>query len=476
MSRFGRHFVRTRDIKDFERRLIRVLVDQPGALNDRHEALYRYAAVFARTNLFRTPTGVDVELAPEVDELRRWMLETVVPLIPSSATCDIQGLRELAPVMSLRLDDCRSKLLVHNAQAFGAEHLDEEVRIKKLGLALGGGGGAGMMHLGTFSLFNEMGIVPEIIAGSSMGSLMGAIRAIDRNYDPVAAALALPKDLDYSMIFRPFSGYSRFGFPGAFHMNLLRVSKAVFQKLVGKTVMQFDELPIKLHVVTTGIRTGFQLDEAAYVSDKEFNASSIRSKLRTFFKVIRQISANPRFLAQVVFGKEDLTQQFSVMEAVGFSCAVPGLLHYDIYHDDPDIVQPLETLFDHHQLMRLCDGGVVNNVPSQVVWESVQQGNIGTRNVMIMGCDVFAPISSGRNLVWIPVQQIARQSVLANKPYADYHKTFHDPPSPLQVIVNQYSRIKAIVTSARRELEEDEPYLKRALKPLPPYGIWQDTP
>ena len=453
--------------------MIRLVVDQPGALNESHEAMLRYALAMARLNLFRAPEGHDVDLSGEVEGLRRWMQDALVGCLPKGKPADVAGLRAQTGELTTRLDATRQALLRHHASDFGPEHLDEELRHKKLVLALGGGGGSGLMHLGTFSLFNEMGVVPELIAGSSMGAIMGALRALDRSYDPVATALALPKDLDYNTVFKTFSGYSRFGFPGAFHMNLLRVAREIFQKLTGKPTLTFDELPIKLQVIVTGVRKGFHLDERDYMGQEaSFNALNLRTKLKLFFRAVRQISANPRLLAQLVFGKEEGTQRFSVIEAVGFSCAVPGLLHYDIYHDDPEIITPLEQLFDRHQLLRLCDGGVVNNVPAQVVWDSVQQGILGTRNTLIMSCDVFAPVSSGRNLVWIPVQQIARQNVLANKPYADYHKTFTDPPSPLQVIVNQYSRLKNIIVSSRKELEADEPYLRRALRPLPPYGSW----
>lgn len=475
MSRFGRHFVRTREIKEFERRLINLVVDRPGVLNEQHEALFRYAAVLARMNLFRTPEGRDVSVAEEVDGLRRWMLETLTGLIPSSKDADVTTLRELAPVLSIRLETTRQALLDHHVNDFDAAHLDAEIRHKKLALVLGGGGGSGLMHLGVFSLFHDLGHVPEIIVGSSMGSIMGALRALDRDYDPIATALALPRELSYNAIFRPFTGYSRFGFPGAFHMNLLRIAREIFHKLIGRSTLHFDELPIHLHVVTCGVRTGFQLDESDYTSggsDEGFTALAMRRKLRLFFKAVRQITRNPRLLAQIVFGKEDGTRSFPVVEAVGFSCSVPGLLHYDVYHDDPETIQPLESIFDRHQLLRLCDGGVVNNVPSQVAWDSIQDGMAGSRNVYVMASDVFAPISSGRNLIWLPIQQIARQNVVANKPYADFHKTFTHPPSPLQVIVNQYSRLKSIVQSARDELADDVPYIERGLTPLPPYGVW----
>lgn len=452
---------------------MRLVVDRPGVLNPKHEALYRYASVLARMHTMRTPEGKDVEVASQLDELRRWMLESIAGLLQSGGRADIDMLREMAPVLALRLEQTRAQLLAFHVNDFGPEHLDAEIRNKTLVLVLGGGGGAGMFHLGVFSMFAEMNQVPELITGSSMGSIMGALRALDRDYDPIQTALAFPRNLDYNHVFRPFTGYSRFGFPGAFHVNLLRVSREVFQNLIGRSTLHFDELPIKLQVVVCGIRTGFHIDDAAYQSDaKSLNSLSFRSQLRGFFRTVRTLSKSPRFLAQIVFGKEEDTIDFPVIEAVGFSCAVPGLLHYDVYHDDPVTIRPLERIFENHQLLRMCDGGVVNNVPAQVAWDSVQQGAIGTRNAYIFSADVFAPISSGRNLIFVPVQQITRPGVVANKPYSDYHKTFRSPPSPLQVIVNQYSKLKHIVKSSRDELSEDEPYIRRALEPLPPYGVW----
>ena len=225
---------------------------------------------------------------------------------------------------------------------------------------------------------------------------------------------------------------------------------------------------------TTGVRKGFRFDDREYeqASDESLTPLALRRKLKLFFGAVRQLSRNPRLLTQVVFGAEEGTEHFPVIEAAGFSCAVPGLLNFDIFHDDPETIGPLEQLFDRHQLLRLCDGGVINNVPSKVAWESIQRGSIGSRNVQIMSFDAFAPLSTGRNLIWIPIQQIARPAVLANMPYASYHKTFQSPPSPLQIMVNSYSKLKRITQKAREELEDDVPYMRESMKELPPYGIW----
>ncbi len=474
MSRYGRHFVRTRELKEFERRFIELLVDDSASLHPRHQALFRYALSLAQMKEFRTAEGTDVDLADDVDGLRRWMIESIVPMLPPDKKAQIDSLREIAPVLALRVEKTRSQMLERHVNDFGSEALDDELRKKRLVLVLGGGGGSGLVHLGTFALLKELGFTPELIVGSSMGSIMGLMRAIDRSYDPISVAMAFPKSVDYNAIFRPFSGFSRFGFPGAFHLNIMRLAREVFEELLGHSMPRFSDLPIRLEIVATGVRKGFRFDDREYeqAGDESLTPLALRRKLKLFFGAVRQLSKNPRLLTQVVFGAEEGTEQFPVIEAAGFSCAVPGLLNYDIFHDDPETIGPLEQVFERRQLLRLCDGGVINNVPSKVAWESVQRGSIGTRNTHIMSFDAFAPLSKGSNLIWIPIQQIARPAVVANMPYSSYHKTFRNPPSPLQILVNSYSKLKQIIKNAREELEPDVPYIRESLKELPPYGVW----
>jgi NTE family protein len=48
---------------------------------------------------------------------------------------------------------------------------------KKLGYALGGGAARGLFHIGVLSVLEEYGIAPDIIVGTSMGSIIGAMYA-----------------------------------------------------------------------------------------------------------------------------------------------------------------------------------------------------------------------------------------------------------------------------------------------------------
>ena len=43
----------------------------------------------------------------------------------------------------------------------------------KIGLALGGGSARGWAHIGVLKVLNEAGIYPDIIAGTSIGAVVG---------------------------------------------------------------------------------------------------------------------------------------------------------------------------------------------------------------------------------------------------------------------------------------------------------------
>jgi NTE family protein len=57
--------------------------------------------------------------------------------------------------------------------------------MKKLGLALGGGGSRALCHLGVLSVLKEEGIEISTISGSSMGGLIGAMYAFNPDADAV---------------------------------------------------------------------------------------------------------------------------------------------------------------------------------------------------------------------------------------------------------------------------------------------------
>ena len=51
------------------------------------------------------------------------------------------------------------------------------VRQPRIGLALGGGGARGLAHILMLEAFDELGIKPSIVAGTSIGAIFGAAYA-----------------------------------------------------------------------------------------------------------------------------------------------------------------------------------------------------------------------------------------------------------------------------------------------------------
>jgi predicted acylesterase/phospholipase RssA len=473
------HFERIKPLKAFERRLLKRLVQRDDYLSSEDEALVRYALNMARIGPFEGPDGREWHLSDCVDELRSWMIDHVVPTIPEHGAENLDALLRQRDALASRLDVARDQLLDAVGAAFGPDYLDEEMRQKSLALVLGGGGGSGLFHLATFAALEELGVTPDFIVGSSMGSVLGLLRSLDREYNPLTAALALPRELDYEHVFRPYTGGSRYGFPGAYHLNITRLARQIFEAFFDKPDIRFDDLAIPLEVVTCGVTRGFEFDESDTALsehdeiDEPVSLGAIRRNTKRLFGAARRLISDSNLMRRIPFGREE-TRQFPVIEAVGFSCAVPGFLNFDIFHDDPATIEPLEEIFEREGLLRLCDGGIVSNVPSKTAWESIHRGTIGSRNTWIASFDVFAPVPRRRNVVWLPIQQLIRPNVLAERPYSDFHKTFRQPPDPTRVLMNSYSEIRKVLNAGREELEEDMALMARALHKLPPYGVWQD--
>jgi len=53
--------------------------------------------------------------------------------------------------------------------------------VSRIGLALGGGGVRGLAHIAVLELLDELGLRPAVIAGTSMGALVGALYASGRS-------------------------------------------------------------------------------------------------------------------------------------------------------------------------------------------------------------------------------------------------------------------------------------------------------
>src|SRR5256885_13823541 len=173
----------------------------------------------------------------------------------------------------------------------------------KIALVLGGGGLKGFAHIGVFRALKELGIVPTVVSGTSIGALVGAAYARGMPIPEMADRARALQRRDLFRLNRMGMLLERQHSPAIYLEEPLRnVVKGV------ATEKRFDQLKTTLLVNTVDIQRG----------------------------------------TQMVWGLPGL-RHVSVVDAVYASCALPGF--YPPGHIDG----------------RLCvDGGVIDNLPVTV--------------------------------------------------------------------------------------------------------------
>src|SRR4030042_1847885 len=85
--------------------------------------------------------------------------------------------REVMLYKSIRICLIVTILLVFTPDSKLHAQNDENHR-PKVGLVLSGGGAKGLAHIGVLNVLEEVGIYPDYISGTSMGSIVGGLYAI----------------------------------------------------------------------------------------------------------------------------------------------------------------------------------------------------------------------------------------------------------------------------------------------------------
>lgn len=113
----------------------------------------------------------------------------------------------------------------------------------KLGLALSGGGAKGFAHIGVFKLLEECGLMPDIIVGTSVGSLMGTLFADGYSADEI-------KELFTG---REFSEFAQLQLPKSGLFDSKRFRSFLKRHLRAKSL---EELQIPMVVMATDLDNG----------------------------------------------------------------------------------------------------------------------------------------------------------------------------------------------------------------------------
>lgn len=466
-----RRFTQIRPLDQIEVALVRAAGERqgwlpPGALNT-----LRYALSLARLDVVPQADG-DVAVGESLDEYRTRVVEALEPLVlETSGVIEHHEITRLVPFLRGWAERARAQVLRDFEGRLSVDALEKEVREKTLVVVAGGGGGSGYVYAGAFMLLEDLGLTPRLMVGTSIGSLLGLFRAKKERLD-LGPITELARQLSWRSVFLLPAVKNRYGVPAALRLYLRKTIAHLFQHPGEPRALRMNELEIPFRVVVAGLTgAGLNHDMEYYehlmddvVQQDRVSWSAIRGTAGKVVEALGELVSASTVMKEIVLGGDELTGQFDVVDAVGFSTAVPGLIHYDILREDQHMHTLMERLFQRHGVMRLVDGGIVNNVPSRIAWQHVQRGDIRTRNTFILAFDCFAPQLT-RNVLMHPIQRLVRPQVNANAAYAGFTKTFVQVLSPLDVVPD-FKKIQVAMRNGYRELEHERRFLQAMLAPL----------
>jgi NTE family protein len=121
-------------------------------------------------------------------------------------------------------------------------------RWPKIGIALGAGGARGWSHIGVLLELNAQGIYPEVVAGTSIGALVGGAYAAGKLNELEIFARGLTRKRVISLMDVSFSGVSFLGGE--------RLRRELEQEFSG---LSFEDLDKKFATVATEVGTGHEI-------------------------------------------------------------------------------------------------------------------------------------------------------------------------------------------------------------------------
>jgi predicted acylesterase/phospholipase RssA len=459
-----------RDLQEIELRLMGVLVDNPTWLSKAEESTLRWALSLARLSVVpKSQSTTDaVELGRSSDNFRR-DLHAILSECTEKSKVNREVIRAQIPTIHKLTVAERKQLLWLFGDRLSPAELDASVRRRPFCIALGGGGGTGFVFVGALAALEEAGLVPSMLTGTSMGALLGAFRARTRDFD-LKGIESLVSRISYRKVFRLFDTASKFGLPATLKLYLREVIGAEFER--DGRFLRMSDLEIPLRVCVTGIthpEPSEQINQYAHLLDEAAtDATRFRNRAATMSRAILDVARKP--MRPIYIGGDDLTKEFDVLDAVGFSVAVPGVIHYDILRDDPRMVELVEKLLVRESAFRLVDGGLTDNLPSYEAMRAVQSGQVKGRDPFILALDSFAP-RVGRHLLFLPFMRLAAENSRRGRRVAHLSLRFRKVLSPISVVPTEAEFFRAI-ENGREEIRSHVPLIRKMVGPIPdPPGL-----
>lgn len=455
-----------------EQSILRALHKVPGFLTPSELLDLRYILRFASLKQFEPGAAKDqrsrsdVQITPEIlAGLRNVLLNEMAPRMAraKSPRRRLMAAARSLPKLKPLLLAARQRLLESHVNDFSEQELDDEIAHKKLVLIAGGGGGAGYVYSGALARLQVEGLLPDYIVGSSIGAMQGAFWA--RNKEPdYQAFLDFTKTLKPADIFDVPSGIPKYSLPGVLRLHLAGLESEL-SDADGKR-LRIRDLGIPYEVVVAGVQASILERMPGFLRGEQ--TSGRRNHLRSALgKRAWQLTTliTPNLLDEVVLGRDKETAEFDVLEAIGFSAAIPGVLQFSPRQRSRHMHHLIARLCKQRELLAIVDGGVANNVPAKAAWLGVQGGKLGSRNAFYLALDCFTPQTHYKQLLLWPVTQAVQLQMPANRAYFDWLQQFRPTLSPANLLPDP-ADLDLAWAWGWEQMNTSLPVIKKALEPL----------
>jgi predicted acylesterase/phospholipase RssA len=457
---------RRRPFDALEAQVVRLHLDNPDRDAEHVVGALRYVLSFARLTTIRNRDGVDVDVSG-VNHLHAMQIQEALTERLNGAGSLWNAARVLPDLVEATR---RARASILARLPIDRDALEAEVTTRLLAVVSGGGGGAGYVYPGCFEVLERGGLIPDLMVGTSIGALMSMFRTRRRRYDP-APMVSAARRLSWGTVFRVLEAENRYGLPATLRLYLRAALGRLFLNPDGEP-LRLSDMEIPLYVIATGITVDalkHDLDYYEHFFDAELRRRSVRSQVRGVLKtiaILAEFLSSRDALKEIVLGRAPGTEEFDVLDAAGFSAAIPGVIHYDVVRPDARMHRLLDQLYATYGITRLGEGGMVANVAARVAWETAISGLIGggRRNIFVLALDCFG---TGGGIAWTPLQQIVRTSnVEAHKVFADLYLDFPRTLSPMNLVPS----LRDVFTAmrwGRDRLQTQMPFVLEMTKPIP---------
>ena len=459
-----RVFDRRRPWDDLEKQVVRRHLAHRDTVPDKLVDAIRYVISLARLTTVRNEQGEDVDVDDITGPYAAGLFRRL--------SAEIENARDLWDVVRHLPEFVQDARVVRGRilaeRPIGRDRLEREITTRHLVVATGGGG-AGYVYIGAYAMLDRHDLVPSLLVGTSIGALTAVFRSRRRHFD-LAPVVAATKELAWGDVLRVLEVEARYGLPATLRMYLRSALGRLFLREDGSP-LALSDLEIPTYVIATGITVDalkHDLDYYEHFLDQDVGGrTSTRARLRGITRtagILREFLARPDALVEMVLGQTPGTEDFDAMDAVGFSAAVPGVLHYDVLRDDDRMRRLLDDLYASYGITRLGEGGLVSNVPARAGWKGAVRGDLDVRQPFVLALDCFAP--NPRRPLWLPVQQLVRSgNVDRDRLYADLYLPMPKTLSPLNVVPALRDAMNA-TEWGREALSPHMPFIKEMVRPI----------